>query len=235
MAAGRKNRMVEVRDYCLYIIYTNEHHVYIGITKNYKTRIQAHLRSSSNFNLRKIIDQGLSIFVDIIHKNLTANEANDLEIKIISEYLDDPFFTVLNKNSGGLNGGAKGLFGEDISSSKLLDEEIIKIRNEYYVGTTQLILSERYNVAPSTIQKIVRGERSPNLGGPIILDRNLKYLSDADIFTIRTKYANLNKKFIMRDGAIEFKISREYFARILKGEVRAEAGGPILGIDYDRL
>lgn len=219
-------------NYCLYILYTEEGHVYIGITKDYETRIKSHFRESSNSNLRKIIKQGLTIFVDILYNNLTANEAHDLEIKTILEYKEDDAFTVLNKNSGGLNGGSKGLYGELSSNSKLLDDEVVKIRQEYYEGSTQIILASRYNISISTIEKIVRGERSPHLSGPIVLDRNNKRLSDEDVLSIRIKHSRIGKKFIMRTGAAEYNISREYFARILKGEVRPNVGGPLLGKDY---
>lgn len=231
-----KNTMDKVR-YSIYALYSKCGYIYVGMSKNPQLRLSHHFRKSSNHALRKLIESNsIEIYSEILLTNLSSTEAEEAEKYLINSYRNDPLCTVLNVQSGGLCGASCGeLSGENCHSSKLLDEEVIKIRHLYAESNiTQEILAERFGVSPSTIENIVRGKRSPHLPGPITLNRleNYKVLSDEDVVKIRSKYANFGKKFICSLECKQYNISRRYFSAILKGEARKNLPGPLLGKDY---
>jgi hypothetical protein len=91
--------------------------------------------------------------------------------------------------------------GEDIGSSKLKTEDVIKIRELYDQNkNTQKELSIIYNVTEPTIRCVIKGFTWKNAGGPISNKSNRKVTKD-DVIVIRT----------MAGEGIEYKKLSEIF------------------------
>lgn len=165
--------------YSIYCLYTNDNEIYIGLSKNPRARIEQHCRKSCNFRLRELFESGSKqIFSTILHSGLTQQEASQLEKVLIKKYRDDPDYTILNVQSGGIRGNAK------IEKSP----KIPKVRS--------------------------------------------KHLTADEIVKLRLRFRALKQPFNYKELAKEYNIAASYLKRILKGQVRRNVAGPLLGKDY---
>jgi hypothetical protein len=220
----------------LYGIYNNSDIVYVGITTDINRRRRDHLNSSSNPKVKGLIDTGVKL--DVV--TICIGEAKyiwELEKSYISTYGDQLY----NIASGGR--GGNGSEGESHWNSKLTEDDVITIRQLYASNTiTQRDLALKYDVGYKAISKIVRGERWPNYGGPITLEKlsiskvaNRAKLQKEDIEDIR----NTAKFIYDSEGRLNIPklasslgLSPHAFRGLLKGIYYKEQLGPLLGIDY---
>ena len=66
-------------------------------------------------------------------------------------------------------GGLRGDFaGERNPQARLTEDVVKKIRGLYATGEyTQVVLGDRFGVAPNTIGNVIRGDRWAHVGGPV--------------------------------------------------------------------
>lgn len=100
--------MVEIRNYHIYCLYTDDNEIYIGLSNNPRGRIEQHSRKSCNYRLRQLFESGIKeIFVTILHSGLTRKEAGQLEKTLIKKYRHDPDYRIMNVQSGGIKEDTK--------------------------------------------------------------------------------------------------------------------------------
>jgi predicted GIY-YIG superfamily endonuclease len=167
--------VAEIR-YFIYCIYTNDNEIYIGLSKNPWLRIQQHKKKSCNFRLRKLFDEARKkVYSSILHSNLTEEEASQLEKKLIKQYRNDPNYTILNIQSGGIRGGAKITKQPKIerplsqNSKHLSDEDVVKMRYRYSTFKTPIDFRKEcksYGISHSYFRKLLKGQARHRLAGP---------------------------------------------------------------------
>lgn len=79
--------------------------------------------------------------------------------------------------------------GESNGRSVLTKDQIVGVRRRYAANEAyQRELAEEYGVTQATISSIVRGDRWPQAGGPIVKKPKRTRLTPADVISIRQEY-----------------------------------------------
>ena len=125
--------------YLIYIaIWNNFNTIYIGLSKNFKIRKKQHENLNSNDVVPKFIKStGIFPTWNILHENLTIDDACLLEKQYIKNYRNNNEYIVLNINDGGGYGG---------SILKWTKEECVKEALKY---TTRIEFKRKSSVAYS--------------------------------------------------------------------------------------
>lgn len=168
--------MVKVNIYSIYCLYTKDNEIYIGLSKNPWVRIEQHKRKSCNYRLRELFEcNDKEIFSEILHTGLTQDQASQLEKILIAKYRNDPDYTILNIQSGGIRGNAKVEKSPKILENKcrkhLTPEDVVRLRYKYFAISKPIKFAEeckQYNIDKSYFVKILRGKARRNLAGPIL-------------------------------------------------------------------
>jgi hypothetical protein len=118
--------------------------------------------------------------------------------------------------------------GEAHAQSQHTNEFARQLRKQFGAGISTPHLAQEYNVLTQTVSNIVYGHIYKDAGGPIA---ESPLLSDDDVKQIRCKRA---------DGASLQELSKEYnlsesgISRIVLGQRRSRAGGPIQLVPWQR-
>lgn len=226
-----------IKEYLVYIAYTVENEVYIGITKEPNIRWNNHIRNSSNKNIKTLISIGREFLFEALHKDLTLSEASTLEELEINNY-EKMGSSILNIRRGVLSSRDKIVNNESHLKTLLTLDQVHAIRDLWNSsrGTlNQTDLANKYNVSLSTIHNIIHNKRwvdtnyEPYKSAKV---SNSK-LHSTDITTIRNTYYSLPVPRISgRKFAAQYNISGTHMNNILRGRIYSDKGGPILGKDY---
>ena len=116
------SNLPETTVWCVYCWkFHGMHTVYIGLTCDYKRRINEELRYSSASPVHDYIKRtGCTYSVHRLHSNLGATDAADLERAYIAKYRADGY-TLLNRNQGGSLGKYNGFCESRMSDDELLE------------------------------------------------------------------------------------------------------------------
>ena len=67
---------------------------------------------------------------------------------------------------------------------RVSDADVVRIREDYRAGTTQVVLAARYGISQKTVSSLVVGRARVSAGGPITTGRR-RSLDPADVREIR--------------------------------------------------
>lgn len=95
--------------------------VYIGLTKHFKYRVWQELHQKRSPIRKFIVETGCTYNVEIIHDNLTANEASQKECEEIQLHREAGY-TLLNQNDGGALGGTQYKCTDDELIAQVLSQ-----------------------------------------------------------------------------------------------------------------
>ena len=227
-----------LNNYLIYVLWSNENHVYIGLTHNLPKRYLDHVNGRGSRKVKDLISKGYTLDVDILVDNLSESDAQRIEGELIKEYKALYGDSLLNIACGGA--APTGVSGEQHHASKLSDIQVSEIRTRWkndFKSLTLRTLSAEYNVSVTTIHNIVNNKRSydPEYAPPVESLKNFhpnRKLSEEDIVAMRVKYSNIGRKIVMSSECKLYNISDAYFSRLLRGCASPQLGGPILGRDY---
>lgn len=120
----------ESMSWCVYCWqFHGMHTVYIGLTCDYKRRINEELRYSSASPVHDFIERtGCTYSVHCLHDKLGPAEAADLEKSYIAKYRADGY-TLLNRNQGGSLGIYNGRCRVCLSDDELLETIFSKFKS----------------------------------------------------------------------------------------------------------
>jgi hypothetical protein len=109
----------------------------------------------------------------ILYKDLTQDEANKLEKKLIKRFRNDPNYRILNIQSGGLRGNNKKLSPPKISkpSSQYSDDEIKRIRLKFSRRKYKInpdLEARKHGLCKKYFMSILRGTARYKAGGPLL-------------------------------------------------------------------
>lgn len=226
----------ELKNYYVYIGYSDEHHIYFGITKSPSIRWGQHKVGNGSKEIKALIDKGFNFYFEILYSNLTEVEALKLEDSLILEYTNLGY-KVLNKSIGPGSTLRTYNTGDKHINTKVSDSDVILIREEYSLRNVGMKdLATKYNVSLTTIHNIITGKTRSHLGGPISNDNKdrakKRKLDLSDIYQLRQKYSKLTSKITFSSEGPLYGITGAYLSRLLRGVACPEAGGPILNKDY---
>jgi hypothetical protein len=217
--------------------------IYIGLTKDYKTRFREHKNDSSNKLLKHyIVELGADSFDFILLLEDKRSHIEYLEAICIKEIKKLNEYIVCNILEGSVFTGESCQKGEDHWNAKFTEQDILNIRNTYALGgITQKKLGEIYSVSNKIISKITRGDRWKNVSGSLIKNSasnrvaNRRKLTDDKVVELR----NLAKAEYDTKGSVNIpsmadseNISRQSMRLVLKGISYSSIPGPILGVDF---
>lgn len=226
--------MVEIRNHFVYILYSNEHDIYIGITTKPDVRLREHYNGKGSSLVKQLLDRGFAFTFEILKSELTELEALNLEENLIAEYIELGY-SVLNKCSGGQLGSLQ-VTGEKHHATKLKDHEVKELRELYARSEkpSQASLANKFNVSVTTVNNLITGKLRLEAGGPISIN-NINYsnqkLSDNDILEMRHKYSKTGK-IVFATECKNYGITGAHMSRILRGIANTHVDGPILNRDY---
>jgi predicted GIY-YIG superfamily endonuclease len=235
MAAEGRCEMAKIKQHTVYILYSNEHHVYIGITKQPEIRKSQHLTGKGSKLIYELLLKGYLFEFEILQSKLTELEASSLEEDLIIQYTKDKY-CVLNRTSGGQLGSI-GQIGERHHNTKLKDNEVKLLRTMYYENLfSQSDLANEFNISITTVNNLITGKIRIEAGGPISINNLAKCvnrkLSKEDIYDLRIKYSKVLTKVNFTHEAKLYNISGAHLSRLLRGVSGSDIEGPILGKDY---
>lgn len=231
--------------------------IYIGSSSDCERRFKAHRRNLEQENHRNIHlqrswnkhstdDFTFEIIEEVEPDDLLERE-NDHLFFFQSRHLWHLTYNIAKKASSpmyGVTGEDHPAHGKHVSEEEiarlreecrvLSDEEIVEIRERYKnEDISQIHLAEDYDCTQANISEILLGHTYEHLGGPIVGEDYVNvwqdHLSSSDIVEIREKY----KKEDISQKDLEKEYDCHSVSKILKGEKRPDAGGPIYQKDYD--
>ncbi|MCC6361844.1 MAG: hypothetical protein IT450_24175 [Phycisphaerales bacterium] len=131
-------------------------------------------------------------------------------------------WSLVNISLGGESGN--GLPSSKNPHVKLTPQQVLEIRRRYVAGgISQQALAQEYQVSKGAVWYIVHGGSWAKDAGPVRSENLSRRLSDEDVRRLRESAGDRNS----RDLANEWGLTPGYVWRILTGEVRASAGGPL--------
>lgn len=146
---------------------------YVGVTNNFNRRMAEHKSLKTNKNLAEELSlYGVSNFT--FNKMLESSKdyVLDMEYAYLSKYII--IDNMYNSSTGGhLNGGT---FGEKHGHTTLNDSIIIEMRKLHNIDNNLYsinILADKYNLEPSSVAKILRGDTWNHLN-PISIIKEVK-------------------------------------------------------------
>jgi hypothetical protein len=122
-------------------------------------------------------------------------------------------------------------------NQKLTDAEVSDLRWRYERGASFEELAEHFEITVGHAKSLARGHSRPEVGGPIAPSghRSLK-ASDATVREIReifaARWTRRNFMALAAELGERFGLTQRWVLRIVRGEVRLAAGGPIVQINY---
>lgn len=221
--------------------------VYIGLTKEPKSRARSHFNDSSNTLLNKFVKvYGSANFIFQILVEDTRSKIEELEELVIAEYKDltkhRPNLVVCNKLVGSVFTGDSIQRGEAHWNAKFTEQDIRDIRSLYATGhLTQKAIGEIYGCSNKVISKVTCGERWKNVDGPISNNitvnkvANRRKLTDAQVVQMREEVFeeySTTKTIDIRAISEMYEISKQSARLILFGISYSNLPGPILKKDY---
>jgi predicted GIY-YIG superfamily endonuclease len=162
--------------YSIYCLYTDANEIYIGMSKNPRLRVHQHRYKSCNYRLRKLMENpNVVIHSQILHTDLSRDEADKLEKSLIRIYKADPEYTILNIQSGGIRGNAKTTKSQEISKIKNskhhTDDDVLKMRRKYSQYKSKIDPKWeclKYNMGWKYFMNILKGTARQKVAGPIL-------------------------------------------------------------------
>lgn len=226
------------KEYVVYLGYSEENYIYIGITKDPSTRWRAHLYNSSNKELRELISHGVHFDFEVLEDSLSLQEAQDLEIALIQSYRSTYGSKVLNKSLHTTTIVSDLINKEKHLKTLLTFSQVNAIRKAWNAsrGTLkQTDLAIKYKVSLPTIHNIIHNKRwqdseyvpyKPNKIGGGKLDSSM-------VPYIRENYQQLaTPRPSYREYAEDYGITGVAMGLILRGKSYKSLPGPLLGKDY---
>lgn len=210
---------------------------YVGKSNNPKARLRLHIRDSLDKGkdypvhrwIRKLASINIKPCLTIIEV-VSYDNWKEEEIKWIKHF-GQLFNDLLNIHPGGNGCTDEYIFqhGEERYNSRLADKLIIEIRESRRDGSDIISLANEYNVVPSTISRICRGEAWKHVGGPITDDitfvpearrgeeNNKSKFTKDQVIEIRRAYENSEKN--QSELAREYSVSQSAIWHIVKRKV----------------
>lgn len=156
---------MEEKVHYLYVITRSDGCKYVGVSIDPQYRLQQHIMGQGSIYLVgeveatiEIICQGNKEFI------------YDLERAYIKE--NRPELNISEGGYGGNSGNAAK--GEKHGHSKLLEKDIVTIRERAYNGESYYKLAEEYGVSHASIYAVCTGKTWKHIGGPITSFKNRK-------------------------------------------------------------
>ncbi len=157
--------------HCVYKLKCSSGFSYIGVTKEYKRRIQAHLSGNGSPRIKEALELGEVFSSEVIFEG-GEQECYRKEAEIIA-IKDTIFPNGYNISQGGYRGGTSCRIGTNNTQAILNESKVLSIRIDYAENNkTQEQLAHEYGVVRETISSIMRGASWKEVGGPIVVKRN---------------------------------------------------------------
>ena len=163
---------------------------YIGVSKDPQKRISVHLNGHGSKKLAEDIPSGM--FQSEVLAIGTYRYIYDLEQKAISLY-NSLHPHGYNIGLGGEGGNLSNRSGSNNTATFLVEDDIIKIREEAFSGALHKNIAEKYGLSRETISYIVRGDSWKEVGGPLSRRRVVTEQDIKDMQTLK-KLGLSNKK-----------------------------------------
>lgn len=157
-----KRESIVVVKYVVYLLYSLESHIYIGITKQPDIRKWRHSHNSHNPDIKRLIQIGIPFHFEVLQENLTENEALRIELDTIEMYEKEYGSKVLNKSKRNLISGSHLIDKEKHKRTLLTLSSVDAIRRDWIKseGTLhQTQLAIEYGVSLATIHNIIHNKR----------------------------------------------------------------------------
>lgn len=217
--------------------------VYIGLSKNPKTRFNEHRNTSSNRALANYFKElGVETFIFTVIASGTREEIEELEALCITEAKTLHRLTVCNILEGSVFTGESSQIGEDHWNARFKESDVIHIRSMYATGTmTQKDIGKIYGVSNKVISNITSGARWREAPGTISNNittnkvANRRKLSDIQVLTVRQEALEeyeATGKLCIPEIAELYGVSRGSMRMLLNGTSYSSLSGPILSKDY---
>jgi hypothetical protein len=125
--------------------------------------------------------------------------------------------------------------GESYANSKLTEESVLAIRNEYFSGDVKAeSIAKKFGVTATLIQNIVRGKAWQHVGDPISSDvltrhgerNNFAKITAKDVVEMRSEFAR--GETTVRQLASKYGLTYEGAYDALRGTNWKHAGGPLM-------
>lgn len=156
---------MEEKVHYLYIITRSDGCRYIGVSIDPIHRMQQHILGQGSIHLAGYKNSTIDIICqgnkDYIYK---------LEKAYIKE--ERPELNISEGGYGGDSGNAAR--GENHGHSKLLEKDIVSIRERVYSGESYHSLAEEFNISYTSIYAVCTGKTWKHVGGPITSFKNNK-------------------------------------------------------------
>ena len=156
---------MEEKIHYLYIITRPDGCKYVGVSIDPNHRLEQHILGQGSIHL---VGQTYSTIEIICQGN--KDYIYNLERAYIKENRPE-----LNISEGGYGGDSgKAAKGENHGHSKLLDRDIVGIRERVYNGESCRKLAEEFGVSHMSIYAVCTGKTWKHIGGPIVSFKNNK-------------------------------------------------------------
>lgn len=204
--------MIQDELHFLYMLKSNEDKCYIGVTKQPKKRLRAHLGGYGSKLVFDAVNRGCK-FEEIILSDGSFREVYDLEPSKIKEY-NSLAPNGYNLGIGGEYGGSDNRVGSRNTQAILNEDLVLEIRTLYAEGlNTQLELANIHKVSRETISALVRGNSWSNVGGPLTFKRHqdIKTPQDTiDLIQFLRKEDGLPYKQIALETGVTLSVAQKY-------------------------
>lgn len=156
---------MEEKTHYLYAITRPDGCRYIGVSIDPEYRLQQHIAGQGSVHLAGYKD----LIIDILCQG-NKEYIYKLEKAYIKE--ESPELNISEGGYGGDSGNAAK--GESHGHSKLLEKDIVPIRERVYNGESYHSLAKEFNVSYASIYAVCTGKTWKHIGGPITSFKNNK-------------------------------------------------------------